>query len=382
MNFSRAHIGVDFEGLRAGFLQFRPEQVHAVLARAGQRLSLQDLAVLLSPAADSFLETMARLSHSLTLRRFGRTMQLYAPLYLSNACSNVCTYCGFSAENRIRRKVLSPVEIGREAAILREQGFQHLLLVTGEAGHVGVDYLEAALQQVRPHFANLSLEVQPLCTADYRRLVQAGASSVLVYQETYDQKAYHRHHLSGPKADMAWRLDTPDRLGEAGLHKIGLGVLYGLSDWRTETLCLGRHLRHVEQHHWKTRTSISFPRLRPHVGGVPGLTAFSERNLVHAACALRLFSHESELSLSTRESPHFRRNAVRLGFTHMSAGSKTNPGGYAAQEQSLEQFAIHDERTPAEVAGDLVAAGYEPVWKDWDACLDSTIPQCATAHSA
>jgi 2-iminoacetate synthase len=356
--------------------------VRRALGRARGSVDLEDLAALLSPAAAPFLETMAQRSHRLTVERFGRTMQLFAPLYLSNVCANICTYCGFSAQNRIPRKILNDAEILAEAAALKERGFDHVLLVTGESGRVGVEYLAGALRLLRPRFASLAIEVQPLPQDDYALLAGEGLSTVLVYQETYDASAYARHHLKGPKSDIAWRLETPDRLGRAGIKKIGLGALFGLSDWRADAWFTGLHLRHVERTHWRSRTAVSFPRLRPHEGGATLVTPFGERQLVQAACALRLLSPESELSLSTRESQSFRDHAFRLGFTSMSAGSRTNPGGYASAPDSLEQFAIDDDRSPAEVAAFLRARGYEPVWKDWDPSYDgfAAVPrQSATA---
>ena len=313
---------------------------------------------------------MAQLSHRRTVERFGRTMQLYAPMYLTNVCANICTYCGFSAENRIPRKALNDAEIAAEAAVLKQMGFDHVLLVTGEAGKYGTEYLAQALRLLRSQFSGLSIEVQPLDTAEYAKLVEAGLSSVLVYQETYDRATYPKHHLKGPKSDMAYRLETPDRLGEAGVKKIGLGALYGLADWRAESWFLALHLRYLEKHYWRTRYAISFPRLRPHEGKDIGVLPFGERDLVQAACAFRLLSQEVELSLSTRESSVFRNHAFRLGFTSMSAGSRTNPGGYASAPESLEQFAIDDDRSPAEIAEFLRSQKYEPVWKDWDPTYD------------
>ncbi len=344
--------------------------VRRALDRVGSGLSLDDFAALLSPAAAPFLEEMAQLSHRRTVERFGRTMQLYAPMYLTNVCANICTYCGFSAENRIPRKALNDAEIAAEAAVLKQMGFDHVLLVTGEAGKYGTEYLAQALRLLRSQFSGLSIEVQPLDTAEYAKLVEAGLSSVLVYQETYDRATYPKHHLKGPKSDMAYRLETPDRLGEAGVKKIGLGALYGLADWRAESWFVALHLRYLEKHYWRTRYAISFPRLRPHEGKDIGVLPFGERDLVQAACAFRLLSQEVELSLSTRESSVFRNHAFRLGFTSMSAGSRTNPGGYASAPESLEQFAIDDDRSPAEIAEFLRSQKYEPVWKDWDPTYD------------
>lgn len=371
----------DFAGVARTIAAKADADVRSALARSrtGSALSLDDLAALLSPAAAPHLEEMAQLSHRLTVERFGRTMQLYAPLYLTNVCANVCTYCGFSAQNRIPRKALNDAEILAEAEVLASHGFEHVLLVTGESGRYARAYLQNALRLLRRRFASLSIEVQPLETEDYAALVADGLSTVLVYQETYDATAYARHHLSGPKSDIAYRLETPDRLGRAGLKKIGLGALYGLSDWRADAWFTGLHLHYMEKNYWRTRYSLSFPRLRPHEGSDIAVTPFGERDLVQVACAFRLLSPEVELSLSTRESAAFRNRAFRLGFTSMSAGSKTNPGGYTSAPESLEQFAIDDDRSPREVATFLQGAGYEPVWKDWDATYDGAAPLQRTA---
>ena len=365
----------DFDTVTASIAMRTEEDVRRALGKQGRGLNLDDLAALLSPAAAPFLEEMAALSHRLTVARFGRTMQLYAPMYLTNVCANICSYCGFSAQNRIPRKALDDAEILADAKAVASFGFDHLLLVTGESSRYGFDYLQNAFRLLRPHFSSLSMEVQPLEEVEYAALTAEGLSAVLVYQETYDPAAYPKHHIKGPKADMNYRLDTPDRLGRAGVKKIGLGALYGLSDWRAESWFLGLHLQYMEKHYWRTRYSLSFPRLRPHEGNEIPVTPFNERELVQAACAFRLFSQEVELSLSTRESPHFRNHAYQLGFTSMSAGSRTNPGGYASELESLEQFVINDDRTPAEVAAFLKSVGYEPVWKDWDASYDGNSPQ-------
>jgi 2-iminoacetate synthase len=360
----------DFAGVATTIQRQTDVDVRRALNRVRAGLDTDDLAALLSPAAAPFLEEMAQLSHQLTVERFGRTMQLYAPMYLTNVCANVCTYCGFSAQNRIPRKALDDAEILAEAAVLKQMGFDHVLLVTGESTRYGTAYFKNALRLLRAHFSSLSIEVQPLDETDYAALVVDGLSAVLVYQETYDDAVYRVHHLSGPKADIAYRLETPDRLGRAGVKKIGLGALYGLGDWRADAWFTGLHLRYLERRYWRTRYSISFPRLRPHEGKDMAVTPFNERDLVQTACAFRLLSPEVELSLSTRESELFRNHAFRLGFTSMSAGSRTNPGGYASAPDSLEQFEIDDSRSPADVAAFLRSQGYEPVWKDWDATFD------------
>lgn len=267
-----------------------------------QRRSLDDFAALISPAAAPYLGQMAAISNVLTRQRFGNTMQLYIPMYLSNECQNICTYCGFSLDNKIRRKTLSPAEILLETAAIKAMGFEHVLLVTGEAHQlVSTDYFKKTLQLLRPHFANISMEVQPMDEQDYRELAELGLHAVLVYQETYHRDDYKKHHPRGRKSNFDYRLDTPDRLGRAGIHKMGLGVLIGLEDWRTDSFFTALHLAYLEKKYWATRYSISFPRLRPFSGGLTPKVVMSDRELVQLICAYRLFNQEVELSLSTRE---------------------------------------------------------------------------------
>ena len=350
----------------------RPVEVERALGRKG-RGGLADFAALLSPcAAERYLEPMAQLSRQVTRRRFGNAIRLFAPLYLSNECNNICDYCGFSLGNAISRKTLSTPEILREAGILKKQGFEHVLLVTGESSaRVGVDYLADSLRTLRQHFANLSIEVQPLKTSEYKRLIEEGLHAVMVYQETYERESYATHHLKGKKRNFEWRLETPDRLGRAGVNKIGLGCLFGLTeDWRTDAYFAGMHLDYLEKKYWKTTYSMSFPRIRPYEGEIMPMVDLADRDLVQLLCAFRIFKEELELSLSTRESPSLRENLLPLGVTTMSAGSKTNPGGYAGEEDSLEQFSTSDERSASEVRTMLREKGYDPIWKDWDPSYD------------
>lgn len=348
------------------------KQIECALKRQGQG-GIEDLRALLSPlAGEKYLEDMARLSHSLTRKRFGQAIRLFAPMYLSNECNNICDYCGFSMHNQIPRKTLTDSEILREAGILKKRGFDHILLVTGESSRqVGVDYLSHALDLLRPHFANLSIEVQPLDIEDYSSLIDHGIHAVMVYQETYDPKSYALHHLKGKKTNFEWRVNTADRLGKAGVNKIGLGCLFGLTeDWRVDAFYAGIHLHYLEKRYWKTSYSMSFPRIRPYEGENIVAVDLKDRDLVQLLCAFRIFDHELEITLSTRESQQLRENLLPLGVTTMSAGSKTNPGGYAEDSQSLEQFSISDERSPVEISTMLKSKGYDPVWKDWDFAYD------------
>ena len=273
--------------------------------------------------------------------------------------------------NRIKRKTLDEAEIARECTAIRDLGFEHLLLVTGEhQSKVGMDYFRQHLPSIRRQFASLHMEVQPLATEEYAELKTLGLDGVMVYQETYHEGMYAQHHLKGKKQDFFWRLDTPDRLGEAGIDKIGLGALIGLSDsWRVDCFMVAEHLLWLQQRYWRSRYSISFPRLRPCAGGIAPASLMDERQLVQTICAFRLLAPEVELSLSTRESPWFRDRVIPLAINNVSAFSKTQPGGYADDHPELEQFAPHDDRRPEEVASALAARGLQPVWKDWDSWL-------------
>ncbi len=342
-------------------------QEDVLRALSKPKRDLEDFKALLSPSADAFLEQMALQSASLTKKRFGNTMQMYAPMYLSNECQNICTYCGFSMTNKIARRTLSDEEILKEVAHLKSVGYDHILLVTGEANKtVGVPYIDHAVTLIRTHFSNISIEVQPLEISEYEQLSQSGVYAVLVYQETYHKDEYKKHHPKGKKSNFYYRLETPDRLGQAGIHKIGLGALFGLEDWRTDSFFTALHLKYLQKTYWKTKYSISFPRLRPHSGGLEPKVEMTDRHLVQTICAFRLLDEDVELSLSTREHPIFRDHVVKLGITSISAASKTNPGGYVVDPQSLEQFEISDERSTKEISEMLQKQGFEVVWKDWE----------------
>ncbi len=365
-NFTALFDTYDWQTTQSSIYAKTAQDVQNALYKSGKR-TLEDFKALISPAGADFLEQMAHLSHELTRRRFGKTIQMYVPVYLSNECQNICTYCGFSLDNKIRRKTLNPSELLKEVALVKAMGYAHILLVTGEAQQtVGVPYFRKVLQLIRPHFSHISMEVQPLDQPDYESLMEAGLHTVLVYQETYHRTDYKKHHPKGKKSNFNYRLETPDRLGRAGIHKIGLGVLIGLEDWRTDSFFTALHLNYLERNYWRTKYSISFPRLRPFSGGLEPKVEMTDRELVQLICAYRILNQELELSLSTRESEHFRNHVIKLGITSMSAGSKTNPGGYANDEESLEQFEISDERTTQQIAEMLRKQGYEPVWKDWD----------------
>ncbi len=361
--------------------------------------SLVDFACLISPAAGEAIEELARQAQALTRQRFGRVIRLFAPLYLSNECINNCRYCGFSRDNPILRVTLSVDEVLREARALQAQGFRNILLVAGEHPRfISEGYLRDCIAALHAEVPGISLEVGPMETAEYRPLVEAGAEGLVVYQETYDPAVYADLHTSGPKRNFAWRLETPERAHAAGFRRLGIGALFGLSDWRREAICVAAHAQYLLRHCWKAQLTISIPRLRPCAGAFQPLTHLADRELVQLFCAYRLVFPDVGLVLSTREPAALRDGLFPLGITLISAGSHTEPGGYTgagrdklhrtergrivelgASEWAADghgetpvatgQFAIADERSPGEVAERLRRLGYEPVWKDWDAAL-------------
>jgi 2-iminoacetate synthase len=348
---------------------------------------------LIAPRSDVELESMAQSSRALTLQNFGRTMRLFAPLYLSNECINNCRYCGFSRDNPILRVTLSVEEVVAEARYLHDAGFRQILLVAGEhPKFVSDNYLVDCVRALKPYFASIAIEVGPMSVTEYRSIVEAGAESLVVYQETYHRGVYAELHTAGPKRDFNYRLDTPERAYAAGFRRIGIGALLGLWRWQDEAIALAAHVEHLLQHCWQAQITISLPRLRPAAGEFKPLFSISDRELGQLICALRMTFPQVGIVLSTRERPALRDALIRLGVTTMSAGSHTEPGGYTRRgidhlhqtvrgriippefqdgEDKLAtgQFEISDDRAPNEIATVLRENGLEPVWKDWDQVL-------------
>lgn len=329
-------------------------------------LSFMDFLSLLSPSAEKFLDRMASRSRSVTLKHFGKNLQLYAPLYLSNECNNSCGYCGFNKNNSIERKTLTIDEIKSEMAYLKSLGFQNILLLTGDAPQkTDIDYLVQAVKLAKESFAFVGIEVYPLSVESYKKLIDAGASGLTIYQETYDEETYKRFHTAGDKSDFYWRLETPERGLKAGFRKVGIGALLGLYEWRFDIACLGFHAAYLMKKYWKSELSVSFPRLRGSKSNFTPPYNIPDKNFVQMIFAMRIFLPQVGITLSTREPAVIRDNLIGFGVTMMSAASKTNPGGYT-NIKSEEQFSIADERSVSEVVEVIRKKGIYPVFKDWD----------------
>lgn len=347
---------------------YRSTSLDVERALTKERLSIEDYMSLISPAAADYLEPMAAKSRALTQKRFGKTIGFYIPLYLTNACSNACVYCGFNHTNPMKRTILNEEEMVEEYKAIKALGdFDNILLVTGEnPAKAGVDYLQRAIELAKPYFSNVSIEVMPLSTEGYAQLTDVGLHGVVCFQETYNKDRYNVYHPRGMKSKFDWRVNGFDRMGQAGVHKIGLGILIGLEDWRVDTSMMALHLRYLQKNYWRTRFSVNFPRMRRSESGFQPNVVMTDKEYAQLTFAFRLFDQDVDISMSTREAPLFRDNLCTLGVTSMSAGSKTEPGGYKTYPQALEQFCVSDERPPCEVEAAVKAHGYEVVWKDWD----------------
>lgn len=329
-------------------------------------LGVDDFAALISEnARKHYLKDMVNISTQLTRRRFGRCVNMYLPLYLTNLCSNKCVYCGFSVMNKFKRVVLNLSQIDEECQAISKMGYKNILLVSGESERrAGIDYFKQVLPVVKKYATYLQMEVQPLSVDDYIQLKELGLDAVSVYQETYHKEYYSKVHLGGKKADYRWRLETPDRLGMAEIDKVGIGSLLGLYDWRADLCATALHILYMREHYWKTNLSVSFPRLRPAAGGFEPKLPVSDAKLLQIICALRIFDNELDLTLSTRESASFRDLILPVGITAISAGSSTEPGGYAHKGENLEQWTVNDDRTVDEVVSAMESSGFEAVFQN------------------
>lgn len=336
---------------------------------SGDYLEPMDFLRLLSPAASKHLEPMAQKAHETTLRYFGRTIQLYTPLYLSDHCENQCLYCSFNVKNPFARTKLTLEDVEREAALIAATGLRHILILTGESRQESpVGYIRDCVQILKRFFNSIAIEVYPLAEDEYASLVEAGVDGLTLYQETYDEKIYDKIHRRGPKRDFQFRLSAPERGAQSRMRQVSVGALLGLADWRKETFLTGLHAHYLQNKFPDVEIGVSVPRLRPHAGEFKPLSAVSDKDLVQIILALRLFLPRLGISLSTRENPQLRDNLIPLGVTRLSAGSKTGVGERMAadhQDDALRQFEIADPRSIAEMIAGLREKGYDPVLSDW-----------------
>lgn len=351
----------DFAGF---FDRVTRDRIANVIAKS--ELQGDDFLALLSPKATGLLEDMAQIAHRLTLQHFGRTILLYTPLYLANYCVNHCIYCGFNATHNIQRRKLTLAEVEMEAREIAKTGLQHLLILTGESRqHSPVSYIKDCIGVLRNYFSSISIEVYPLTTEEYAELIDAGLDGLTIYQEVYNEKVYDQLHPKGPKRDYRFRLETPDRAGQAGIRSINIGALLGLHEWRSEVFFTGMHAAYLQKKFPDTEISVSFPRVRPQFGGYQPAFPVPDSGLVQGILALRLFLPRVGITISTREGSRLRDNLIRLGVTKMSGGSSTAIGGHTDAKDAIGQFEISDKRSVEEMRKAISDLGYKPILKDW-----------------
>jgi 2-iminoacetate synthase len=326
-----------------------------------------DFWALTGEAAAARLETLAARSRQLTQQHFGRVIALYAPLYLANYCSSGCRYCGFASDRKVERTGLSLTEARNEMASLHDLGIRDLLLLTGDRTKwANSEYVHAHVEQAAERFPRVGVEVFPMKTKEYAQLVAAGCTAVTLYQETYDPELYGKLHPWGPKHHYNLRLEGPERALSAGIRELGIGALYGLGNPRLEALQVFRHLRHLQRVGWRAQLSVSFPRIRPQVGGFQPPVPVNDRLLAQLIFAFRICLPTVPLLLSTRERASFRDGMAGLGINKMSVASRTTVGGYGDRARSEAQFEISDDREVAAFCAALAGRGLQPVFKDWD----------------
>jgi len=349
-------------------------QVDEVLAKARllKGLDPQDVALLMNISDPDLLSSLFATAKQVKEEIYGRRLVLFAPLYISNLCSNECLYCAFRAKNKeVKRRALSQEEIAREVRTLEEQGHKRILLVAGEAyPKQGFQYVLDAVKTIyETHSGNgeirrVNVNVAPLTTDEFRQLKAAEIGTYQIFQETYHHQTYSNVHVSGKKRDYDWRVSALDRAMEAGIDDVGIGVLFGLFDWRFEVLAMMQHIAHLEKHFGVGPHTISVPRLEPATGSEIAEhppQAVSDVDFRKLVAILRLAVPYTGIIMSTRETPNLRRETFALGVSQISAGSRTNPGGYAENEQyDTSQFSLGDHRPLDEVIRDVASLGYIP----------------------
>lgn len=345
---------------------FTSEDVRHVMFQ--ENIGIDGLKVLLSPAAQPYLEDMAFRAKQETAKHFGNTVCMFTPLYIANYCENYCVYCGFNCSNKINRGKLSMSEIESEYRAIAETGLREILLLTGESKTASpVSYIADAVRLAKKYFSTIGIEVYPMNVDEYAAIKEAGADFVSVYQETYDPKRYEEVHLRGHKRVFPYRFNSQERAILGGMRGVSFGSLLGLGDFRKDAFSAGLHAYFIQQKYPWTEISFSLPRLRPFInnaGNNPN--DVHETQLLQVMLAYRIFMPFAGITISTRERAGFRDNVVGLCATKISAGVKVGIGGHGNNEQKGdEQFEISDSRSVDEVRKSLIERGLQPVFTDY-----------------
>ncbi|MBS4538596.1 2-iminoacetate synthase ThiH [Clostridium sp. D2Q-11] len=357
----------DFNGFNFNnfFNSITEEKIEHILVK--DRVNEEDFLSLLSPKAEKYLEEMAQIAHDISINNFGRAILLYTPMYLSNYCVNKCLYCGYNVENGIRRKKLALGEVEVEAKAIYEMGYRHILILTGESRkHSPISYIKDCVKILKKYFSSIAIEIYPLEEDEYRELICSGVDSLTLYQEVYDEDTYKSVHVAGAKSNYKYRLDAPERAAKAKIHSLSIGALLGLEDWRKEAFFTGLHGKYIEKNYPDIELTLSTPRIRPHAGSFEYVREVTDKNIVQAMLAYKIFIHRAGINITTRERAEFRDNLLPLGVTKMSASVSTEVGGHSNNEKGDKQFEIDDSRNLEDIKFAIKAKGYHHIFKDWE----------------
>lgn len=332
------------------------------------RCSLEDFKALLSPAAEPFLEQIARKARLETRKHFGNSAYFFTPIYISNYCENYCIYCGFNCHNKIKRAKLSMEEIHEEMKAIAETGLEEILILTGESRKASdVKYIGEACKIAKKYFKNIGIEVYPMNSDEYRYLRECGADYVTVFQETYNSDKYETLHLAGHKRIFPYRFNAQERALMGGMRGVAFAALLGLDDFRKDALGTGMHAYLIQRKYPWAEISISCPRLRPIINNASiNPKDVHEKQLLQIMCAYRIFLPFAGMTISTRERAEFRDNVVGLAATKISAGVSTGIGSHSESEDKGDaQFEIADTRGLEEIYESLKKRGIQPVMNDY-----------------
>lgn len=355
------HKSFDFEGF---FESITEDDIFRIIN--SRKLDEYDFLALLSPTAERYLEEIAQKAYELTLKNFGKAVLLYTPMYLGNYCTNKCVYCGFNHDNDIVRKKLTMEEIEIEAKKIYDTGLRHVIILTGSSRkETPVSYIVDSVKLLKKYFDSIAIEIYSLTEEEYIQVVEAGVDSMSIYQEVYDEEIYDKVHLAGPKKNYKFRLDAPERACRAKMRNVCVGALLGLKDWRREFFNVGLHAKYLQDKYSDVDVAVALPRIRGHAGTFTDVYEVNDKNITQMILACRLFLPRAGITMTTREKAEFKNNLIPLGVNKISAGVTTEVGGHTSEEQSDPQFEIIDPRSVEEVKQDLLAIGYQPVFKDW-----------------
>lgn len=345
--------------------QYTEREVEKALSK--EQLSLDDYGAILSPAAQPYLEIIARKAMAETKKHFGNSVSLFTPLYIANYCENECTYCGFKATNKIHRATLTLQESEEELKAIAATGLEEILILTGESRHKSnVEYIGETIKLAAKYFSTVGIEIYPLNSDEYAYLNSCGADFVSVYQETYNTDTYEKYHLWGSKRVFPYRFNAQERAILGGMRGVSFGALLGLDDFRKDAFAAGLHAYFMQQKYPHAEIGFSVPRLRPYINNAKNNPRdVHETQLLQVMLAYRLWMPFAGITISTRERAGFRDHVVGMVATKASAGVNVGVGGHDEEQKGDQQFEISDDRSVAEVHQMIVNKGLQPVYTDY-----------------